>query len=178
MDLNIDYHACKLSDTPQNKNSHLFTSDEEFHLKRRNEILQKYPQVLDLYEPDINLVYISVGLVVFQIVSSYYFAKCHWFIFLSCMYWIGGSVAHVLYIAFHSFGHNHAFKQELHNELIAIFTNIAHCIPFSLSFKKYHYDHHIGMGEETDGDLPTQFEIDNFKSPFMKFLYVVQSKMI
>ena len=70
-------------------------------------------------------------------------------------------------------GKNIFFKSEFKNELLSIFCNFGQAIPCGIAFKRYHYDHHIHLGESIlDPDLPTQWEIDTFRTPFMKFVFL------
>ena len=174
MNLDLKNHALNEVEVPQDTKSLHLTNEASFHLKRRGEILSKHPEILDLYEPDISVLYISIVMVVFMLVSSYYISKFHWLIYITFMYWVGGAITHDLMICFHASGHNQVFKSEFKNELLSIFCNFGQVIPSAIAFKRYHYDHHINLGEnELDPDLPTQWEIDTFRTPFMKFLFLV-----
>ena len=174
MKLDLKNHALNLVDVPQDTTKLHMTDEYSFHLKRRNEILAKYPQILDLYAPDISVLFISILFVVYMLVSAYYLSDVNWFIYLTTAYWIGGAVTHDLMICFHASGHNQVFVNETYNELLSIFCNFGQVIPSGIAFKRYHYDHHINLGEDQlDPDLPTQWEIDTFRTPFMKFLFLV-----
>lgn len=63
----------------------------------------------------------------------------------------------------HELTHYTAFDGFLWNRLSAIMVTIPTCLPSAITFGKYHYEHHVNMGNpEYDADLPTKWEIGLF----------------
>jgi sphingolipid delta-4 desaturase len=81
-------------------------------------------------------------------------------LFLFCAYAIGGTANHNLFLAIHEITHNLAFKGIVPNKLLAMFANIPIGVPYSVTFKGYHLEHHKFIGQDgVDVDLPTQLEL-------------------
>ena len=63
------------------------------------------------------------------------------------------------FLAEHKISHNLAFKRFLPNKVFGVFANLPMVLPFFISFKEYHNEHHKWQGDaEMDTDLPTEFE--------------------
>lgn len=62
----------------------------------------------------------------------------------------------------------------LANRFFGIFVNLPIGLPISISFKKYHTDHHRYQGfEGLDADVPTDFEAHLFCTTFGKFCWIL-----
>ena len=85
------------------------------------------------------------------------FASWPLIIFLS--YIFGAFCNHNLFLAIHELSHNLAFTSCFNNRLLGIFANLPIGVPMSVTFQKYHLDHHRFQGVDgSDVDLPTEVE--------------------
>lgn len=126
--------------------------------------------------PDHNLKYIVTLLVIFQVVSTYYISQLPYSWLLVLAYCLGGTINHTLTLAVHEISHNLAFGHSLPltNRLFGMFANLPLGIPMSISFKKYHLEHHRYMGVDViDIDIPTRFEAIFFSNRLLKVLWVI-----
>ena len=98
---------------------------DEPHKSRRTEILAKYPQIKELYGPDIRLFPSIVAIVLTQLSLAVYASKLEsWKFFILC-YTIGGTLTHWLSLGNHELSHNLCFKKTIYNELLGMFANFA-----------------------------------------------------
>jgi sphingolipid delta-4 desaturase len=77
---------------------------------------------------------------------------------LVAVYVVGATANHSLFLAIHELSHNLGALRPSTNKLIGIFANMPVAIPYSITFKPYHMDHHRGQGHEDDTDIPTALE--------------------
>ena len=125
--------------------------------------------------PDPSLKYIVIALVLFQIISCYFISQLPWSLVLLLAYCLGGVINHSLTLAIHEISHNMAFgnSRPLSNRFFGMFANLPVGIPMSISFKKYHLEHHRFMGVNfIDTDLPTKFEGMFFRNIPLKILWM------
>jgi len=157
--------------------NHDFTrvGTDEPHFSRRKEILKKYPQIKQLYGPDIRLLPAMLAISAAQLALSVFAATRieslkH---FMLLAYSIGGVLTHWLSLGNHELSHNLCFKSTLPNELLGLVANCAQAIPSCISFKRYHLEHHYKQGEHgTDVDVPTELEARFFNNTFKKIFFV------
>jgi len=149
------------------------TSDEP-HVARRKAILKAHPEMQELFGPDprpIPWAALAVGV---QLVLAYYAHLMSWPVFLGVAYVVGGTIAHCMALATHELSHNLWFQTRVYNEYYGIFCNIAMGVPSSITFKRYHMEHHQFQGVEgKDADIPTYMEGRMFRSAFFKFIYLI-----
>lgn len=74
-----------------------------------------------------------------------------------------------------AFGHKHPIR----NRALGMFANLPWGIPMSVTYKKYHSDHHRYMGHDTyDVDVPTVVETYFFKNPLTKIIWLLLHPLI
>jgi sphingolipid delta-4 desaturase len=156
------YPPTKKSDqgfpTPQN-DFHWETTDEP-HKSRRKLILQKYPEIADLYGYCPRTKYVTVTAVAIQFALAYYLIDKMWTLeFWLISYFIGATITHSLFLAIHEITHFLAFKSPVLNRYLAMVANLPIGFPYCIAFRGYHMEHHTAQGTEgIDTDLPTKLE--------------------
>ena len=137
---------------------------------------EKYPEIKKLMGPDPHFKYIVSGMVIFQIVSCYFISSnLSWPYVMLLAYLLGGLINHSLTLAIHDISHNVAFGNyyPLSNRLFGMWANLPIGVPMSISFKKYHVDHHRYLAVDNyDTDLPTKFEGLFFSNIPLKVLWL------
>ncbi|XP_050678301.1 sphingolipid delta(4)-desaturase DES1 [Leptidea sinapis] len=138
---------------------------EEPHASRRKIILEKYPEIKKLYGYDPNFKWVVTAMVLTQFFMLKIVPQMSWSVLTLVAYCFGGVINHSLMLAIHEIAHSLAFghNRPLHNKLFGFFANLPIGIPISISFKKYHLEHHRYQGDEKiDVDLPTLLEAKLF----------------
>ncbi|XP_043779825.1 sphingolipid delta(4)-desaturase DES1 [Cervus elaphus] len=146
------------------------------HATRRQEILAKYPEIKSLMKPDSNLIWIVIMMVLTQFVAFYLVKDLDWKWVLFWAYAFGSCINHSMTLAIHEVSHNSAFGhcKAMWNRWFGIFANLPIGVPYSISFKRYHMDHHRYLGGDgIDVDIPTDFEGWFFCTTFRKFIWVI-----
>ena len=149
---------------------------EEPHVSRRQQILAKYPQVKKLMGSDHRIAYIVAAEVFLQLLVAYFLRNSSFWVLLPVSYIVGASLNHSLGSAIHEIGHNLAFghKYPLWNRALGMFANLPMVVPLSVTYKKYHSDHHRYLGEEErDVDIPLQLESKLFRHWSTKMLWLL-----
>eukprot|EP00116_Pleurobrachia_bachei_P002562 sb/3462824/ len=145
--------------------------DDEPHATRRKEILEKYPQMKELFGADPYMKYLVPLIVIFQLVTAYYIAQLPGPAMFFLAWALGGTINHNLSLAMHEISHNLAFGHgsPRMNRFIGFVANIPLGVPSSITFKKYHLEHHRYQGDEKmDVDIPTHLEGYLFYNTFTK----------
>ncbi|BFF93466.1 sphingolipid delta(4)-desaturase DES1 [Drosophila madeirensis] len=148
---------------------------EEPHASRRKIILEKYPQIKKLFGHDPNFKWIAGAMVLTQILALLVVKDLSWSWLIVAAYCFGGIINHSLMLAVHEISHNLAFghSRPFHNRMLGFVCNLPIGLPMSISFKKYHLEHHRYQGDEAiDTDIPTLLEARLFDTTFGKFLWV------
>jgi len=65
-----------------------------------------------------------------------------WPAYLAAIYVVGATVNHSLFLAIHELSHNLGFKSAGNNKLLAMTANLPIGIPYCITFKPYHMEHH------------------------------------
>lgn len=141
--------------------------------------VEKYPEIKKLFGTDTTLKYKISALVIFNIVTSYFVAQVFnlsYFWTTVLAYALGGVVNHMLVLAIHETSHNLVFGNSypLTNRFFGMWVNLPVIFPMSISFKKYHLEHHRYLGIDTiDTDIPTEWEGKMFYNPFTKMIWMI-----
>ncbi|VTJ85078.1 Hypothetical predicted protein, partial [Marmota monax] len=146
------------------------------HADQDQEILAKYPEIKSLMKPDSNLIWIIIMMVLTQLVAFYLVKDLDWKWVIFWAYVFGSCINHSMTLAIHEISHNFAFghHKALWNRWFGMFANLPIGVPYSISFKRYHMDHHRYLGADgIDVDIPTDFEGWFFCTTFRKFLWVI-----
>jgi len=149
---------------------------DEPHASRRKQILAKYPQVKQLMGHDSRTAIQLVSMVLAQFFMCYMVKEMSWTEILLIAYVVGGTLNHSLSLGLHECAHNLVFgaHRPILNRAIGFFSNLPLGVPASITFKKYHLDHHKYQGDEQmDTDLPTKIEAILFSSSVGKFFFVI-----
>jgi sphingolipid 4-desaturase/C4-monooxygenase len=154
---------------------HIMTHSEA-HNVRRKKILEAHPEVEKLFEKDRSSLYYTIALNIFQLLMitfiKYYVDS--WFYLILLTYFIGATANHALFVLMHDITHFTCFKSVFTNQLLGILTNIPQALPNAVSFGRYHRDHHTYMGHEIDDpDIPVLMEIQTFRNPLTKTLFLI-----
>ncbi|KAA1475085.1 hypothetical protein DENSPDRAFT_841814 [Dentipellis sp. KUC8613] len=147
---------------PKDPNDFLWIMTEEPHRSRRKAILKAHPEVTKLMGHEPLTKYVVFFVVSLQLVTAYFLRHSHplsWK-FLLAAYLIGGTANHNLFLAIHEITHNLGFKGIKANKALALFANLPIGVPYAITFKGYHLEHHKYLGEDgVDTDLPTRLEL-------------------
>ena len=83
---------------------------------------------------------------------------------------VGGTVNQSLTLAMHENSHNTVFTRNyLLGRLFGMFITLPIGVPASISFKKYHSEHHQFMGDDVrDQDIPHPIEAKMFNRTLTK----------
>ncbi len=143
----------------------VWSNESEPHKKRTKEIIKQHPEIRLLigrnpYTFLVILLCVGVQMAVAALVKD-----SSWWLVLLLAYCLGAFACHTLFVCIHECAHNLLFKKRVFNTLSGILANLPLVFPSSVSFQKYHLQHHSHQGvEELDADMPYRWEarlIDN-----------------
>lgn len=154
-----------------------WSEDKEPHASRRRELRKKYGKKISALEGhDPSLKYYVLAAFFVQLSTCYYVTQMSdsLLLYFASMYIIGGTLNNTLGLSLHELSHGLGFKKFSTNIYFGIFANLPLGIPISVSFRRYHLEHHQFQGENmVDSDIPTDWELSFFRSRPAKFLWLV-----
>jgi len=147
------------------------------HSARRGLMLKKYPIIKKYMCVDPHLKYVVSAMVATQVLMAYTLQDSSWWTIVFWAYVVGGTINHSLTLAIHDIGHNTAYgngKNSYKNRYFGFVANLPLGVPYSVTFKKYHIDHHRYLaGDQLDTDLPTEWEGRFFTNSPLKLLWLI-----
>jgi len=145
----------------------------EPHAIRRRQILEKHPQIRELFVNEPLTFVVVIGIIAIQVLMAYLMREASWPVLLVCSYVIGGTLNHSLQLASHELSHNLCWSSTIANKFTAILANLPTGFPSSITFARYHMDHHQYQGvDKVDTDIPTQWEVDFFTNSLLKTIWL------
>lgn len=152
---------------------HWVQSDEP-HKTRRAEILQKHPEIRELFGHDSKTFWVVLFIFCLQLSIAYYMRNQSWGFLLLIAYIVGGTVNHTLQLAVHDISHNLCWATQNANYITGIFANLVTGFPSSVTFRRYHMEHHSFQGVDgVDTDIPTMGEVNFFTNAFLKVIWCI-----
>eukprot|EP01013_Petalomonas_cantuscygni_P030182 TRINITY_DN56114_c0_g1_i1.p1 TRINITY_DN56114_c0_g1~~TRINITY_DN56114_c0_g1_i1.p1 ORF type:complete len:448 (+),score=93.06 TRINITY_DN56114_c0_g1_i1:93-1436(+) len=138
-----------------------WVATDEPHRSRRKAILAAHPEVKTLFGPEPLTAPITLALTVTCLfvatLAPTYFSSIP--VFLVTAYVIGGTLVNSLFLAIHEITHFLAFRTVRWNLWLAYVANFPIVIPYAVTFKGYHAEHHQYQGHDmVDTDIPTPIE--------------------
>lgn len=147
--------------------------DFPLHHNRRSKIWNQYTEVKQLIGHDSRTAIIILIVITIQFIIAHNIHNYQWYSLLLLSYWVGAVLNHWCAMAIHESSHNLVFHNVYMNRLFAIVCNFPMVFPGAMSFFRYHYLHHLYLGQEgSDNDLPSEWKITNINTTFRKFIWV------
>merc|ERR1712168_789553 len=115
-------------------------------------------------------------MVVVQVIAAYAVSSLSWPLVILAAYVFGGTINHSMSLAIHEISHNLAFghSRPMANRFLGIFGNVIIGLPTSITFKRYHLEHHKYQGVDgIDMDIPSDMEGVLFRNTFTKIIWVL-----
>lgn len=109
---------------------------------------------------DVNITVLQITVVVsLQLWTATLLHDAGWLKMLAIAYFFGSFLNHNLFLAIHELSHNLAFSTPVYNRCLGIFANLPVGVPMSVTFQKYHLEHHRFQGVDgIDMDIPSHTE--------------------
>jgi sphingolipid delta-4 desaturase len=137
----------------------IWSEEPEPHAKRKLEILAKHPEIKELFGPEPRTVPLVVATVALQVFMAWLTLDWCWPAYLAAVYVVGATANQSLFLAIHEISHNLAAKTLAANKVIAYVANLPIGIPYAMSFKPYHMEHHRFQGDDHhDTDIASRLE--------------------
>ncbi|KAH9626971.1 hypothetical protein KSS87_017822 [Heliosperma pusillum] len=155
-------------------NDFFWSYTDEPHTSRRRQILSQYPQIKSLFGPD-PWAFAKITLVVLlQLATATLLKDASSVKILMVAYFFGSFLNHNLFLAIHELSHNLAFSTPSYNRWLGMFANLPIGVPMSVTFQKYHLEHHRYQGVDgIDMDIPSKPEAYMVRNAFTKSIWVI-----
>ncbi|PFH37161.1 sphingolipid delta 4 desaturase/c-4 hydroxylase protein des2 family protein [Besnoitia besnoiti] len=153
-----------------------WTTQAVSHSRRRRLILEKHPEIEQLYGYSLLEGVVGVATTLLNLYIGFKIVQLQlgWPAVLLAMAVVSGTINHSLFLAMHEASHMLVFPRRWMNDIFAIFTNLSMGTPAAISFTRYHLDHHVYTGVDVlDPDIPTEIEGRLFTTPLGKFIFVL-----
>ncbi|MCD7457197.1 hypothetical protein HAX54_034460 [Datura stramonium] len=104
--------------------------------------------------------FLKISMVVLlQLWTATFLHDASWLKILMVALLFGSFLNHNLFLAIHELSHNLAFSTPVYNRWLGIFANLPIGVPMSVTFQKYHLEHHRFQGVDgMDMDVPSLAE--------------------
>jgi sphingolipid delta-4 desaturase len=137
-------------------------ADDQPHPARTRAILERHPEIRELFGRNPWTALICVLVVTFQIMLAALLGRLgpsFWFLALLLAYGVGAFANHCLYVIIHDATHRLIFRARFANQLMAIFADLPNVVPGSVGFGLCHLKHHAFQGQyELDADIASDWE--------------------
>jgi sphingolipid delta-4 desaturase len=134
------------------------------HVERRQQILEKYPQVRELFGKDPVTFKITAGIFAGQFLIAAWLGwlgMSYWWLSLILAICVGAFANHANFVVIHDAIHNCVFDNPLANKWTAILADLPNGFPTAMGFRCYHIKHHSHLSAyDYDADIPSQWEVD------------------
>lgn len=152
----------------------VWAETDEPHASRRKQILAAHPEIKELFGPDLWAFPKIVAVVALQLCTAASLHDARWLQITIVAYFFGSFLNHNLFLAIHELSHNLAFSTPHYNRLLGIFANLPVGVPMSVTFQKYHLEHHRYQGVDgMDMDIPSYTEGYVVSNIFWKMIWVI-----
>jgi sphingolipid delta-4 desaturase len=136
-----------------------YSTEEEPHAGRKAAILKAHPEIIKLMGPEWRTKYVAAATVVLQVYMAWATLEWRWPSYMFAIYVVGGTANHSIFLAIHELSHNLGAKKTWQNKLISMMANLPIGIPYCITFKPYHMEHHRYQGhDDIDTDIPCGLE--------------------
>lgn len=109
-----------------------WTEKDEPHPLRGKQILEKYPEVAQLFGFDPKTKIWVIIEVFLQFLTAYFLRNQPWWLILIVAYVWGATINHSLSLAIHELSHNLLFEKPLYNTYFGFFANMPIPIAYSM----------------------------------------------
>ncbi|BDV35922.1 fatty acid desaturase [Methylocystis iwaonis] len=134
------------------------------HVERRRLILEKYPQVRELFGRDPVTFKITAGIFAGQFVIAAvmgWLGLSYWWLSLLLAICVGAFANHANFVIIHDAIHNCVFEDPLANKWTAILADLPNGFPTAMGFRCYHIKHHSHLSAyDYDADVPSHWEVE------------------